>query len=283
MWYVYTLISICLFASVELFYKKYVEANPKISANSLSVFSNLWIFIVSGVYIVLSRISIDFTTIPYVLLLLNAFFFTLATAFYYESYKHISASIATILGMSSAVVSTLLGIYFFQESNSWIKFLGTGIIMISIVVLYWEKARISLKYYSFALIGGALYGLAYIIDKELIVTQSMPITNLLFLSVLFAIPMKILLNGRTFFTSAKKINLQSHISAFMIGLSNVGAYGLMYRAYQAGGEVGKIDSLNNLVIFMVIIGEYIFFKDSHSLKRKIIAGMIAVCGAYLLR
>ena len=94
---------------------------------------------------------------------------------------------------------------------------------------------------------------------------------------------KILINGRTFFTSAKKINLQSHISAFMIGLSNVGAYGLMYRAYQAGGEVGRIDSLNNLVIFMVIIGEYIFFKDSHSLKRKIIAGMIAVCGAYLLR
>ncbi len=114
MWYIYTLLSISLFASIELFYKKYVEANPKITANTLSVFSNLWIFILSGLFIVISHISIDFSTIPFVLLLLNAFFYTIATAFYYESYKHISASIATILGMSSAVVSTLLGIYFFS-------------------------------------------------------------------------------------------------------------------------------------------------------------------------
>ncbi len=155
--------------------------------------------------------------------------------------------------------------------------------MTSIVILYWEKTRISIKYYSFALLGGVFYGLAYIIDKEFIVAQSMPISHLLFLSVMFALPMKILLNGRTFIESTKKINFQSHTSAFMIGLSNVGAYSLMYKAFQVGGEVGKIDSLNNLVIFVVIIGEYIFFRDTHSLKRKVIAGSIALCGAYLLR
>lgn len=283
MWFFYVLISILCFAAIELLYKTYVEINQKIAANSLSVLTNLWIAGLSLIVLILFKIPIVSPSLPVGAIIINALLYVLASGIYYESYKHIPASIATILGMSSAIVSTVLGIQFFGESTNIMKFIGLGLIMLSVVILYWEKSRINVKYYLFALAAGSLFGCAYMLDKYIITVAHVDIWQFLFISVCFAIPMKLMINIRTFFTSVNSLTMKSHVFAIYIGACNVTAYYCVYRAYQLGGEVGKIDALNNISIFAIILGEFYLFHDRTNLRNKIIAASICVVGAVMLK
>ena len=57
---------------------------------------------------------------------------------------------------------------------------------------------------------------------------------------------------------------------------------LNFLAYTVGGEVGKIDSINNSVVFVIILLEIIVLKVRDNLPRKFMAALIAFVGIFLL-
>ena len=57
---------------------------------------------------------------------------------------------------------------------------------------------------------------------------------------------------------------------------------LFFWAYAAGAEVGKLDSVNNTVVFAIIFLEVLILKDREVLMRKLLCSSIAFLGVYLL-
>jgi len=57
---------------------------------------------------------------------------------------------------------------------------------------------------------------------------------------------------------------------------------LLLWAISIGGEVGRIDVLNNSTIFIVITIEFFLLKERKNLPKKILAAIIASIGATLL-
>ena len=55
-----------------------------------------------------------------------------------------------------------------------------------------------------------------------------------------------------------------------------------FLSYRLGGEVGKIDAINNTQIFLIIVFEYIVLKQKGELVKKLVATTLAFMGVLLL-
>ncbi len=281
-WFALTLFSLIFMAGVELFYKSYIEQNQNVSANLLGVVTN-GLMIPFAMIIVVSNNSFTLSGAPWGLIIFECAIYVLAAAFYLESYKTVSASIATILGTTSAIVSTIIGIGLFGESVTLEKFVGIGLIIASIIILNWERSKIHAKGYFLALMGGVLFGIGFIVDKHIIAVVSYPIDMFQLIIPFIAIPLKIMIEPRRVVEKLSSIKVSSLPYAVGAAATMVIAFKLTYMAYAVGGEAGKIDAINNFVVYIIILGEVLFLKDRSNLLKKCVCAGIGILGIWLLR
>ncbi len=55
-----------------------------------------------------------------------------------------------------------------------------------------------------------------------------------------------------------------------------------FNAYVFGGEVGRVDAINNSQVFLIILFEYFILKHLESVKRKVVTAIIAFSGVFIL-
>lgn len=55
-----------------------------------------------------------------------------------------------------------------------------------------------------------------------------------------------------------------------------------YFAYIHGGEVGKVDAINNTQIFLIILVEFFILKQKQGIFRKLLAACLAFAGVLIL-
>ena len=55
-----------------------------------------------------------------------------------------------------------------------------------------------------------------------------------------------------------------------------------FYAYTVGGEVGRIDAINNSQVFLIILFEYFALKHSKGMARKLVTAVIAYAGVLIL-
>lgn len=70
-----------------------------------------------------------------------------------------------------------------------------------------------------------------------------------------------------------------------IAISGIGYFLFNYftfRAYILGGEVGRVDAINNSQIFLIILFEFFILRQKTSLRRKLITAAIAFTGVMIL-
>ncbi len=53
-------------------------------------------------------------------------------------------------------------------------------------------------------------------------------------------------------------------------------------AYTYGGEVGRVDAINNSQVFLIILVEFFIFKQKDGLMRKLITAAVALTGVFIL-
>src|SRR3989344_5443173 len=172
-WFTFSLISIFFLAAAELTQQHLLnksKAIPERSSVSLT-------FLVQSIFtlpiIFLSDLKTQFFDIfsldIFPRLILVTVIGTLGIVYYLRSFKVKNISISTIFISLSVVVSTTLGIIFFNESSNLAKFLGIGLILIAIVSLNIKNLTLE-KNHFFALIGGLLFGVTYPLDKSIVTT-----------------------------------------------------------------------------------------------------------------
>jgi len=163
---------------------------------------------------------------------------------------------------------------------SMLKFVGSLIIIGSIIYLNYEKGSKWNKANNYALAGAGLYGIGFTIDKAFSLSLTPHIYQILFA---FSIGLTgLLFRKKQIISDLKKVELSTlkimGVSALTFFIWNK----LNFVAYSVGGEVGRIDSINNSVIFLIILMEFFFLKDRSNLKKKILSAVIAMAGVTML-
>jgi drug/metabolite transporter (DMT)-like permease len=213
-------------------------------------------------------------------MLFVAFIGSIGMVFYLRSFKVKNISISTIFVSASTIVSTTLGIIFFDESTSLIKFLGILLVLGAIVSLNYKNAVLE-KNHLFGLLAGLLFGVAYTIDKSVLMT--VPPLVYIFWTFMSVSLFGFLFNPRDVISSVGGRSLIAFRPIVISGLGYFVYNFCTYSAYRFGGEVGRVDAINNSQVFLIILFEYFILKHTHSMFKKLVSAAIAFIGVLLLR
>lgn len=280
-WFIFAILSVFTFAGSELSQKISLTQKEDIHP----VTNNFYVWLIQGIGGLL--LALAFGQIfwglgggDWLRLIVVAVVYFWGGTFFYLSFKTNSPSISIILGSSSIIVSTLLGIIFFDESTSFAKFAGILLVIISLIVVNYQKNQKLDKHNILALIGGVFLGVAFNLDKSFAV-EIPPIMYVGILCVAVAV-VSILIRPRLIYRESKVLKLRNFmpmISAAVFGiLFNL----FTFISYDEGGNVGVIDALNNAGVFLVILFEILILKDRKDLLKKFVGAGLVIAGVVLL-
>jgi drug/metabolite transporter (DMT)-like permease len=282
LWFVFGLLSIGAMAGSEISQKISMTNKKDISA----ITNNFFVWTLQGTLgvilaFILGRFSIPIDGAIYLKLVLIGILYFIGGTFFYTSYKANSASLSIILGTVSVLASTTLGILLLGEGANLVKFFGIISILFAIFIVNYTKGATLSKYNYYALIGGIAWGVAFTVDKSFIMSSIYPMmyVGLMGLSVAFV---SFLIGHRTIIKEAKGLAIKDFYPMVSSSIFGVLFNAFTLFAYFYGGDVGKLDAMNNSMVFIVILFEILVFKDSKDLKKKILAAIIAFIGIWSL-
>jgi drug/metabolite transporter (DMT)-like permease len=277
-WFIFALLSVFVLAGSEISQKISIT-QKKINLSAIT--NNFYVWTLQGTFgliiaFFLNQIAFDFSLSLILKLIAIGIVYFLGGTFFYTSYKGNSPSISVILGSISVIISTALGIIFFDESTTLLKFAGILLILTSIVILNYSKKEKMDKYNMYALIGGACFGIAYTIDKSFIFNIS-PYMYVALMSFSVAI-VSFVLRSSQIISESKRLKKENYYPMIMSASFGTLFNLFTFLSYSRGGNVGVVDAMNNSSVFLIIIVEVILLKDRSSLRKKIICSLLAFAG-----
>lgn len=282
-WFIFSILSVFLASIADLIQQKSFQAKDSLDdvASTFLVAFIQSILILPFIFLfnLTSEVRLVITSHVFWLLVLAALLSTLGTMTYFRSLRVKNISISIILGTFSVVVSTALGIIFFNESTDWFKFLGIFLILIAIVASQWQSSLFE-KNHWFAVLAGLIFGILSVLSKDLLSS----INSITFMFLIY------FLGAMTAFILGPKKSLDSLSLVFsksfwpyLIAASGYFLYNLFtFLAYTSGGEVGKVDAINNVQIFLIVLFEFFILKQTDSTFRKLITAVVAFTGMIVL-
>jgi drug/metabolite transporter (DMT)-like permease len=199
--------------------------------------------------------------------------------FYFQSFKVKNISLSAILVSFSVVMSTILGIIFFDESIGWLKFVGIGLVLAAIVGVNYRNIHLR-RNHLFALGAGVIFGTCYALDKSIV----SDIHPLVYISTMFPL---IALFGflhqpRDFVRAVKDGSSQIYRVVLISAVCNALYNFFTFTAYTQGGEIGRVDAVNNSQIFLIILFEFLILRHQQQLGRKLAMAVLAYTGILIL-
>ncbi len=281
-WYVFVLISVIATSFGEIGQKISVSSKLNVSAKTINFCIATMQMILALVYVLVFVKNPDFSLnaeqiIRLIISGILSFFFFDAL---YSSYEGNSASISQVIFSFSAVASTVLGIILFNESIAGVKFVGIGLILIGVVIASIKRGEKISKYNLMALFAALIYALLTNNDKYFSTTINPHVYQVL--SIPMFLVASLLFSGKQIAKEIKKIDKTLFSSILLSTIAYTIFNKFTYLAYFAGGEVGKVDAINNAAVLVIIILEILLLKDRSDLKKKIIAALLTVTGVAIL-
>ena len=282
-WFTLSLLSAIALASAELTQQHLLTAKNPFTARTSAVLTFLIQSIFALPLIFLLHLFPDFHTIfqpnIFIKILLMSLLSSIAMVFYLRSFQVKNISFSTIFISLSVVISTTLGITFFNESLNISKLIGISLVLGAIVSLHWKNPVLE-KNHLYGLLAGAIFGIVFTLDKSIVLN----INPLLYIFLGFPL---ISLWGFIFFPREiiNSIKTKTYYAYKPVIISGIGYFLFnifTFYAYRLGGEVGRVDAINNTQTFIIILFEYFILKHTKSLVRKIITAVIAFVGIYIL-
>lgn len=281
-WFILIIFSITVSAIGEIAQKLSVSSEENLSADTVNFYVGLIQTFLSLGFLIITNQQFDPSLssthiLNLVVSSVLAFFFFRSL---YSSYKGNSVSISQVIFSLSAFVSTVFGIFFFGESASVSKFLGVALIITGVAIASLKRGEKFSRYNLLALVAAVIYGFLTSIDKSFAISINVHYYQVLtcFGFVLFSLVM----SGKLIFAESKKLT-KGVIRTILISAVSFTIFNkLTYLAYSQGGEVGRVDAINNTSLFLIILLEVFFLKDRSNLKKKLLTAVLAVTGVMIL-
>ncbi|MFA6519053.1 MAG: EamA family transporter [Candidatus Shapirobacteria bacterium] len=282
LWLILALGSVVVLTVSEIAQKFAISSKDNISAEA----NNFVVWNIQGSLALIFLLLFVNPTFPVIsitlilkLLVLAIIYFWGGTLFY-TSYKGSSAGLSAILGTISTLVSTTIGISLFHESINPLKFLGIILVLLAIFIVKYSKEMKFDKYNLYALAGGLIFGVAFSLDKYFVLSLDPHLYQIIFCFSIGYIGL--LFRGKKIITDIPKISFSSFKAMIVSGIFSFGFNKFTFLAYKNGGEVGRIDAINNLSLLFIVLLEYFILKNKTDLPKKMIAAIVAFSGLFIL-
>ncbi len=211
-------------------------------------------------------------------LLVNAIT-SVAMVWYLSSFRVKNISISTIFVSFSAVVATAIGILAFQESTSAFKFIGIACVLGAIIVLNLRNISVE-RNHLYGLLAGIGFGISNAMDKSL----TLMIHPFVYIAVGFTITafFGFLQKPSEILDAIKKSHRQDYLPIIVSGCGYFIYNIATFFSYRLGGEVGRVDAINNSQVFVILLFEVIVLKQTRGIVRRVLAAIVAFTGVALL-
>ncbi len=284
-WFAFSIISITALAVAELTQQRLLNSEESpIDEGTTTVVTFLIQSLLTLPIIFLLGLNTQMASIfqpgvfPYVLI--TTILATAGTYFYFKSFKVKNISISTIFISSSMVISTALGIILFSESVYFLKFLGLACILLAIISLNIKNLSLE-KNHFYGLLAGLFYGGTFTFDKMVVLEDIHPLVYLFWSFLLVSLTM-LATRPRFIADALKGAKFSFYVPVLVSGLGYFAYNFCTFSAYAAGGEVGRVDAINNSQVFLIILAEYFILKQKDGVIRKIATALIAFSGVMIL-
>ena len=275
--------SVAALAIAELMQQHLLNADNQIDERTSGVFTFLVQSIIALPLIFILGVSEQLFDVfsPKVLpaMLLANLIGSVAMIFYLRSFRVKNISTSNIFISLSIVVSAILGILIFNEGFYFYKLLGLSLVLIAIISLNIKNLHLEKNHY-YGLIAGGMFGITYTIDK-FVVLNSHPLIYM-FWAFLFVAIFGFLISPRSVIRSTKASKANDFKPVLLSGVGYLFYNLFTFSAYSMGGEVGRVDAINNSQVFIVILVEYFIFKHTKGTVRKLLTAIVAGIGVAIL-
>lgn len=253
--------------------------NPRafsIVFNIICIIMSLILFIVVGSYKVFSLPTrID----AWLYLLIASFFYGLNERFRFLISKILEASIYSIISNITIIIAFSISFFLYEESLTVTKLLGSILIFFSLILVSeLKKSKISSKGIFLGVVTSIYLGIAMSLDKKGAIFFNPETYNIL----LWLIPFFVL-----YFPGIKIKEIKAEFKQFswkiiLLAFFNFVGFYLGLKAFLLA-EATKVIPVIQLSTIMTVIAGIFLLKEKNNLFKKIIAGIIAVIGVFLLR
>lgn len=244
--------------------------------NLVSVLISLIIFFLTNS---LRNFSLPTQAEAWIYFLIAAFFYGLFERLRFYATRALDASTFSIIGNLSIVIAFFISLFLYKESLTLTKLAGFISIMISLfLVVERKKSKIKLKAIVLGLFVSICLGIGWGLDKKGVLFFN-PITyNLLvwFGPLIFIYFPHMKLNDMK--VEIKKFSWKIILLSFL----NVIGYLLMLKAFNLA-DATRIIPITQLSTLMTVIVGIFLLNEKNNLFKKLLAGIIAVFGVFLLR
>lgn len=282
-WFAFSIFSVAGLAFAELMQQHLLNRKDPLNERASAVFTFLFQSLLTLPIVLLSKHRTELFSVfhPEIIMriLLVTIIASFAMIFYLRSFKVKNISFSSIFISGSVVVSTTLGIMFFGEGMQWTKFAGIFLVLGSIVALNYKNAALE-KNHLFGLLAGALFGITYTLDKS--ITLSIHPLVYIFWAFFLVAVFGFLFNPLNVIRSVQGKSWYDFKPIVISGIGYLVYNFSTFTAYRFGGEVGKVDAINNSQVFLIILFEYFILKQKVSLARKLITAAVAFAGVLML-
>ncbi len=216
------------------------------------------------------------------LVVISGMLWAFASLAMFKAYSYLEASTGSIISRSKIILILFLSIIFLKESLNALKILGTLLIFLGLVILYFKKGgrvfSLKDKGVQFMMLSILLFSFALLIDKTLV--KFFDPGALAFL--LYAIPTFVLffivVGKKSSFT---EITIKNISTIALTSLLSASFYFTVLSAFRFA-EANVVIPLTELSSLVTVFGGILFLKERSHIKKKILAAIIVVIGAILI-
>lgn len=279
-WLYLSLGSALFFACLNIF-SRVVSVDSKNPRALSFVFNLVAIFMAFGIYFLTGsykNFSLPTRSEAWIYFFIAAVFYGLYERMRFYVTKALDASISSIIENLAVVIAFFISLFLYKESLTLSKLLGFILIIIALfLVINIKKFKISLKGILLGVIASIFLGIGWGLDKKGVLLFNPETYNLL----VWVGPLAVL-----YFPYIKLKDIRVEIKNYswkivLLSFFNVAGYFLMLKAFNLN-EATKVIPVTQLSILFTVIAGVFLLNERSNLFKKILAGIIAVLGVFLL-
>ena len=278
-WLLYVLIYLVLATAFTQFYK--IATKTLKRAGALTVLLQL----ISGFTALLLCPFFEFkfpTDIKvYIVLGISIIFYAMSDRMNTTVRSGIEASTYSMLKQLSTTFMIFAGLLFFKEEFILTKFIGAMLIIISNIIIFYQKGKFEFnKYIMLGILSNIVFTVALFLDVNISDNFNLPF----YVALTLIIPgLLIIIFERIKLSEIKNELINGNKKAILITALSWGIMIVVQlRAYQLG-NVTVIAPLCALTVMLNVIVGYLFLKERDNLLRKIISAIIIIISIILIR
>lgn len=278
-WLIYTLVSTLCFSFYGLLGRVLVVDSEEPKAFS-AVYNFLAGFFVLF-FLLFDKFSWKPIPLPIILLTITMVFtYGIFNRTEYVAKKHMELSLFNIVAKLAALLTFLLSVLLLKESLTVNKIIAALLILGANFIVFYKKEGIKIdKGIKYALIMSFFLGVSWTIDKVAAPYWSLPIYA--FMGYALANIFVIYFPTIPLSTMVKEFKRTNWKIALLAAMASSGYYFLI-KAFTAG-EASKVILINSTNTFITIILAIIILKERKDASLKILAGILALVGVFLLK